>query len=292
MNEIKSVKDKCKYIVIGKETAPTTGTPHLHVFIIYPKNVRTATARAMWPTRIADFTYARKDSVTCRNYCIKGGDFWEHGETPVDKGEGEKERWEQAREAAKNGDWEAIPADIFIRYIGNLKKIYTEAQPIPEPVQQLDFHWFYGPTGTGKSLTARRENPDYYLKGINRWWDGYTGQECVIIEEWSPLEPGLEKLMGHYLKQWADHHPFQAETKGGMKMIRPPKIIVTSNYSLEDCFHDPNLLDPLKRRFKIHHFNQWPPRNNSPINAETYYTQTPPNQWQLFPPCSPTQQQP
>jgi len=37
-------------------------------------------------------------------------------------------------------------------------------------------------------------------------------------------------------------------------MIRPKKIIVTSNYTIEECF--PNVQDhlPLKRRFKVKHF--------------------------------------
>lgn len=289
-DDIRKQATSCKYVIIGKEIGPKNGVPHLHVFIIYKNNVRVATARAQWPTRAADFSFARESSSACRKYCMKQGDFWESGEPPMDAGEKEKKRWEAAKRAAIDGNWDDIPADIYIRYIGNLKKIHAENQAIPTSIETLDFHWFYGPTGTGKSVTARRDNPNYYLKGINKWWDGYTGQDCVIIEEWSPMDQGAERAMGHYLKQWCDHHPFMAETKGGMKMIRPKKIIITSNYSMEECFLDKNNLDPLKRRFKIHHFNNFP--NLAPPPSDSFWTvPTPPNQWQLFPPCSPTQTQ-
>lgn len=289
-NAIKANASKCRYIVIGREQAPTSGTPHLHVFIVYHKNTRVAAARAMWPTRAADFSFARESSMTCANYCKKHGDYWESGELPLEPGQAEAKRWEEALINARAGKFEEIPPDIYIRYVLNLKRIWADYQPIPQPIDTLDFHWYWGPTGTGKSVTARGNNPDYYLKGINKWWDGYRNQTCVIIEEWSPMNPELERAMGHLLKQWADHHPFPAEKKGSMAMIRPQKIIITSNYSMEECFRDPNNLLPLKRRFQELHFSRWP---NSPQSRMTQQDtpQTPPNQWQLFP-SSPTQQQP
>lgn len=53
------------------------------------------------------------------------------------------------------------------------------------------FLWICGPSGTGKSHTARRiakeigcEQP--YLKDLNKWWNGYAHQKVTIIEEASP----------------------------------------------------------------------------------------------------------
>ena len=51
----------------------------------------------------------------------------------------------------------------------------------------------------------------------NKWWDGYEGEDVVIIEEWSPDD----KLSLQNLKEWADKWPFGAERKGGYMIIRP-----------------------------------------------------------------------
>lgn len=35
--------------------------------------------------------------------------------------------------------------------------------------------WIWGKTGTGKTRTAREENPGFFRKHCNKWWDGYEG---------------------------------------------------------------------------------------------------------------------
>ena len=72
----------------------------------------------------------------------------------------------------------------------------------PPSTATLDFWWYCGATGTGKSRAARDGSPGYYLKDLNLWWDGYDGQDCVIIEEFHPRVPhGVKQKM----KEWCDH---------------------------------------------------------------------------------------
>ena len=95
------------------------------------------------------------------------------------------------------------------------------------------------------------ENPGAYIKRKNKWWDGYEGEDVVIIEEWSPDD----KLSLQNLKEWADKWPFGAERKGGYMIIRPKKIIVTSNYHPNDCCERAEDSMALARRFKVTHFS-------------------------------------
>ena len=82
---------------------------------------------------------------------------------------------------------------------------------------------------------------------LNKWWDGYDDQPVVIIEEWSPKN----EVTASALKIWADRYPFTAQIKGGvLQKIRPTKLIVISNYRLNDCFPDSRDGDPIARRFK------------------------------------------
>ena len=161
-------------------------------------------------------------------------------------GDAEKQRWADTFEAAKDGRFEDIEPELLVKYWSTLQRICEHYEVIPEDMEDLDFWWFCGDTGSGKSWDARKQNPSIYLKNNNKWWDGYRGQECVLIEE---MDPRSGCYLGAFLKKWADHYAFNAEVKGGTKMLRPKKIIVTSNYSIQECFPDPAVHGPLNRRF-------------------------------------------
>lgn len=48
--------------------------------------------------------------------------------------------------------------------------------------------WLYGPPGTGKSKQAidiadKLYGEEPYWKSQNKWWDGYTGQKVVLLDD-------------------------------------------------------------------------------------------------------------
>lgn len=244
-----------RYLVYGKEIAPSTGTPHLQGFLYLRKKTRLNAVKNLIQCETAHLEIAKGSAEQAADYCKKDKNFKEFGICPKEGSTTTQEKWENAYTAAKENRLDDIPRDLYIRYMRTFETIALRYREDVCSLDTFDFHWYHGDTGTGKSVTARNTYPNHYLKGLNKWWDGYRTGQAVIIEEWHPMEKGLEDAMGHYLKQWCDHHPFPAEVKHGfIGKIRPESIVITSNYTMEECFHDPKVLEPLQRRIKVHHF--------------------------------------
>lgn len=88
-------------------------------------------------------------------------------------------------EEAKAGNFEAIPADIKVKHYANLQKIAKDnIRPIDsDGVRGM---WIHGKAGIGKSRKAREDHPNFYPKLCNKWWDGYNGEEAVIMDDLGP----------------------------------------------------------------------------------------------------------
>ena len=107
---------------------------------------------------------------------------------------------------------------------------------------------------------ARTEHPNAFIKHQNKWWDGYDGEDVVILDDMD--DPCLK----HYMKLWADKWSCKGETKGGYTQLVHKKIIVTSNYTIDELFKDSgdDMVAAIKRRFKCTVFSDHP-FNGNPI---------------------------
>lgn len=73
------------YLVFGRETAPSTGTPHLQGFVIFSGPKRLRAAKQALGQR-AFIEPARAKSVDAATYCKKEEDYEEYGELPQNQG--------------------------------------------------------------------------------------------------------------------------------------------------------------------------------------------------------------
>lgn len=242
------------YICVGRETA-ASGTPHLQGFVYFPTLTSFPQVNACFDGR-AHWERQRGTPVQAADYCKKDGDFFESGPAPSERERGgsvERLRWETALRAAEDGRFEDIPADIRIRYDNALYRIRARfLQNVKTVEGPLQHEWWYGEPGTGKTSRAHREYPDAYLKDPEtQWWDGYNGEEVVIIDDVDKYH----KAMGGKMKRWLDRYPFRAQTKGGYVLIRPRKIIVTSNYHYEQIWDDEVTVMAIDRRVTVTRFD-------------------------------------
>lgn len=248
-----ALKEKCRYLIAGKEVGEQ-GTPHIQGYV-YFKNARGRSAVKKDIPR-AWFQAARGSPEENEKYCCKDGDLLiEHGIKPVSqkrKGAMNKERWEEAWRLSKEGRFEEIDPDIRYKYYSTMKKIYKEYMPKIGDAEDVTGVWIWGPAGVGKSRKAREDYPNSYFKVCNKWWDGYQDEKTVIIDDFDENH----KVLAYHLKIWADRYEFIAEVKGGALKIRPNKIIVTSQYSIEQIWPDDATRNALNRRFTVYHIER------------------------------------
>ena len=258
--------DKWKYYVFGKEIAPETGTKHLQGYIVFKNRLRMNQVQDLLKHK-AHVEVARTSHAANIKYCKKEGDFIEDGEIPIDgciKGaEATKEKWDNVRKLASANNFAEIPSDIYVRYIRNLKQIAIDNWTPPADLESVCGIWYFGQSGNGKSTKARNDFPNAYFKRANKWFDGYQGQETIIIDDLDKTHD----FLAYDLKIWTDKFSFTAETKGGHILIRPKNIVVTSQYTIQEIWgEDPNerskhkdnkTVEALERRFKQIEIKKW-----------------------------------
>lgn len=246
IRSLKSHNGKFDYIIFGREVG-AMGTPHLQGFCQFNNPVSFSKAKRDigWNAHVE----SRKGSVSAAiEYCKKDGDFYSQGDpqrlsTSKDL---QQSKWKQCIELAEQSNLNEIKLKYPSEYIRYFKTFCSLQKGSSTILSEISNEWWYGPTGTGKSMKAWQDYPDHYQKELNKWWDNYTGQEVVVIEEWCPKN----ECTASQLKIWSDRYPFTAQIKGGtLQRIRPKKIIITSNYTIDQCFTNVEDADPIKRRF-------------------------------------------
>lgn len=305
------------YLIGGTETS-STGTKHIQGFIQLTVRSRLSVLKKILPA--AHFEVMMGNSKQAQDYCKKGDqphDEWKldgvtgsrFGEnaslfefgTWIDvartggrqcpdksRSNGQKggmakaEEWKRRIALAEKGDMdtfkEEFPGTYFLHY-NTVKRIGMDNPRHFAPLPFFDNEWIWGPPGTGKSLTARTDNPDAFIKSLNKDWSGYRYETVVILDDVGSYH--FQNGMGDHLKRWADHYPFPVDIKYSGANIRPKRIIVTSNYSIETlCGADSELCEAITRRFKVRHFVTLHKFDSSTVSAP----KTPFNSTLIYPP--------
>lgn len=233
--------------VCGQLEKGANGTPHIQAYV----NFKT-------PQRLAKLQkYDKKIHAVpvkvdngAHDYCMKEETRvegpWEFGKKPINRNN--KEDWDQVRKMAKEGRLDEIPADIYIKHYGNLTKIMKDHMEIKDN-DHLRGIWIHGAPGTGKSRWGREQGLPFYPKLCNKWWDGYQGQELVIMDDIGRDH----KCLGQQLKIWTDRYGCILETKGGAITDKYNWFIVTSQYTINDIWEeDQETVAALLRRFQVY----------------------------------------
>jgi len=135
------------------------------------------------------------------------------------------------------GDWVR-----YYRAFREYRRVIT-----PNRSWKTEVHVLYGPTGTGKSKFALEQHPGAYWKQRSNWWDGYDGNECVVLDEfygWIAFDLLLRLL---------DRYPLLVETKGGQTQFMAKTIVITTN-KRPDQWYKNAYFPALERRVEKWHY--------------------------------------
>lgn len=247
------------YCVWQKEKG-VQGTVHLQGYVVFTGNKRMTWLKnhcdktAHWETRKGNHQQAKA-------YCTKEDSRvdgpWECGQEDESWGSaGKRNDLLELKRKLDDGATEgqvASDAELFPTWakywkcIPRYRTLTGKQRDWPVFTQVI-----WGAPGIGKTRKARDlAGPTaFWLSrpaGQTVWWDGYIGQETVVIDEfygWISLD-----LMCRLL----DRYPLNVETKGGSTPFTAKKVIITSNVAPAEWYKNlpPSRTDALFRRLEM-----------------------------------------
>lgn len=147
------------------------------------------------------------DPLASLIYCKKENCYQEWGNQPVFDRTKRKLLMKDLSSLNKKEWDEMTPREFICNQRAN--KEYIAQFGSPYQSETLRGEWWQGPPGAGKTRFAHQEYPELFRKMKNKWWDGYTGQKTILLDDI------LDDKMGPRLLDWADHYPCRGEIKGG-----------------------------------------------------------------------------
>lgn len=219
--------DSAKYLVYGLETGES-GTPHVQGYVEWTtpwtmKRLKKLNERIHWEPR-------KGTAQEAAEYCMKDGDYVEFGtisnpgkRTDLDN----VSRLVLAKGSIK--DIAAAYPETFIKYHKGIKALQISQYDDRKDKPYVE--WRHGLAGAGKTRMPIEKHASHYIKDGTIWWDNYSQQEAIIIDDFDGKWPFRDLL------RLLDRYKYQGQIKGGYVPINSPFIYIT-------CEHPPEFFWP------------------------------------------------
>jgi len=216
-----------KWMIIGKETAPGTGTKHLQGAVVLSKQVAFRTLKNTPGLTRAHMQVMKGTPSQSKAYCSKQDpNPYERGSLPEP---GKRTDLETAAELLTDGMTmkdlaRTMPATVA-HYCNGLTKL--RALLLDGRKTKPCVIWLHGETGKGKTRTAHEIGNIYKSCWMSndtlRWMDGYDGQTVAILDDFRPDDCPFNLLL-----KLLDRYPLLVQFKGGYVDWIPDVILITS----------------------------------------------------------------
>lgn len=239
LKELGESFEKHKYLILGLELAPETGTKHIQGYIQLNTAQRYSFLQKYFNLKRGDkifkFHIEISNGTPKQNidYCKKDGDSYEFGE-PQTQGERTdlKDIKEKIKENPKN-------LNQIIDEHGNNYQQLKYAESLPKyylakrnPDTPPTVYWIFGSTGIGKTRLVSRTFDDICYVSTYKWLGtDYNQNECFFLDDFREFD-----LPFNIILKITDRYPFTLEYKGSQIPLNSPFIVFTSPKSIEETF--------------------------------------------------------
>lgn len=232
--------DTVRYAIYQLESGDS-GTRHYQGYVEFSNPVRLGTCRSLIPG--AHWETRRGTREQARDYCKKEESRldgpWEHGEWIG--GQGRRTDLATIKEKLDEGCSLADIAEEHFNSFVRYNRSFALYSVIKGPKRNFNTTGIFicGPTGTGKSKWCMDFDSDAYWKMPGKWWDGYTGQQTVVLDDfygWLPY---------HELLRLLDRYPLSVEVKGSTVPFMAQTVIITSNQHYTKWYKDERITEDM-----------------------------------------------
>lgn len=228
------------YLVYGKEVGEN-GTPHLQGYVEFENPRSTGKGWSNFRKLMGNchFEVRRGSAKQAADYCKKDNTFSEYGEMSR---QGERTDWAAATASVLSGNQiveviqnqpQLLPAIRALERLQNLSIAPLE--------REVHTTWLYGSPGSGKTRYVWDKYPNVYSKPSGSWWDGYSGEEVLLLDDFDGDIPYREFL------KVLDRYKYRVPVKGGYVGARWNKVFITTNQH-PDTFYILGDRNALRRR--------------------------------------------
>lgn len=247
-----------KYLVCGKEIAPTTGRIHWQTFVYFHNAKTFKEVLNYFKKRKIHVEFSKGSIAENIAYCTKDDDYVEYGIRPSQGAR--TDLLEIGNEIAKGKKVDDICLEnpvLYHQYGRTLNKLEALYQRTQYRTEMTTCEWIYGPTGVGKSHKAflkYHPTTHYNLPDDGGWWDGYDQQKYVIINEYRG-HIKYDKLL-----ELIDKTPLSVRRRGREPCPFTSKhVIITSSLSPQDVYcnrMEGDSIEQLLRRIVVTKMNK------------------------------------
>lgn len=245
--------DKMRYLCYEAEITPSTGKHHWQGYVGFKNQITMQGVIERLNFKKHPFVEKMRGNLKQNeDYCSKEANYTKHGDIPICQGT--RSDLVTVAELVRSGatdkdiickvevgeDGETV--DYGEKWRMNYKGIQAMRSVLISPRSRLqgpmDVRIRWGAPGIGKTWGVYEEfaEDDVYVKMPGKWWDGYTDQKCVIIDDFDP-ENCFDITYDFYLKL-LDMYKMSVEVKGATVAIaaRTRTIVFTSNFDPKTWF--------------------------------------------------------